>query len=354
MTDQRMQGTMDSHTAECPTHELVQLITGFWVSQAIYVAAKLGIADLLAEGPRTSGELAQSTGMHEPSLYRVRRALASVDVLAEQAERRFALAPAAACLRSDVPQSQRGFAIMMGEPWNWRAIGEMLYSVRTGLSGFDKALGMPVFDFYAQNPDAAQIEAEGQTSRSLADAADVISAYRFADAHTVIDVGGGQGTLLASILGANPSVRGVLFDMPHMIELARQRFEQSRLCARCELVAGDFFKAIPSGGDIYVMKRVVHDWDDEHAYTILHNCSMAMTRDARLLLIERIVPEHGRPAYAKLLDLMMLVIGGRERTNSEHRDLLGSAGLSLERVIPTVSGVSVLEAVPVNAPWNSR
>jgi hypothetical protein len=328
---------------------LLHLVTGGWVSQALYVAAKFGIADLLHEGPKSCAMLAEATQTHAGALYRVLRALASVGVFAEDEEGRFRLTPLAESLQTDTPGSLRAFAVMLGEQEHWRAWEGVLHSVRTGQPAFDHVFGMPLFQYFATHPEAARIFDDAMTSRSGQENAAIGAAYDFTAAHTVVDVGGGQGTLLASILHVHSNAHGVLFDLPHVIASARKRIERAGQAARWEFVSGDFFAAVPAGGDLYVLKKVIHDWDDERAQLLLTNCRKAMSGIGRLLLIEPVIPSGNDPSFNKLLDLLMLVwnAGGRERTEGEHQALLTLAGFKLSRVIPTKSGVSIIEAVIV-------
>lgn len=328
---------------------LLHMATGCWVSQALYVAAKLGIADLLHERPQSCASLAEATQMHAGALYRVLRALASVGVFAEHEEGRFSLTPLADLLRTDAPGSLRAFAIMLGAPEHWRAWEGVLHSVRTGQPAFDHVFGSPLFQYFSTHPEAARIFDDAMTSRSGQENTAIVAAYDFAATQTVVDVGGGQGTLLASILDAHPNTRGVLFDLAHVIAPTRARIERTGQAARWECVAGDFFAAVPAGGDCYLLKKVIHDWDDERAQCILTNCRTVIPDTGRLLLIEPLIPPGNETSFNKLLDLLMLVwnAGGRERTEREHQSLLASSGFHLSRVIPTRSGVSLIEAVPV-------
>jgi hypothetical protein len=277
----------------------------------------------------------------------VLRALASVGIFSEDEEGRFSLTPLAEPLRSDVPGSVRPFSVMQGSEWAWRSWGEIMHSVRTEEPAFELVFGMPLFDYYAANPEAGRVGAEGLTSRSESEDARIVSAYDFSRVKTVVDVGGGRGTLLASILTANPQARGILFEKPHVVALAQPLFQASELNDRCEFVAGNFFASVPVGGDVYLLKKVIHDWDDDEARSILSVCRAAIPDDIPLLLIELVIPLGNEPSFGKLLDLHMLVSpGGLERTQVEYRDLLASAGFNLERIIPTASPVSVMEALP--------
>lgn len=328
---------------------LLQMMTGCWVSQALYIAAKLGIADLLREGPQSCTMLAAATQTHVGALYRVLRALASLNIFSEGKDGHFSLTPLAEPLRTDASSSLRAFAIMLGEQEHWRAWEGALHSVKTGEPAFEQVFGMPHFRYFAEHPEAARIFDEAMASRSSQENEAVVAAYEFADSRTVVDVGGGQGTLMASILQVQPNARGVLFDLPHVIATSRTRMAIAGYAARCQFVAGDFFASVPGGGDLYLLKKIIHDWDDERARLILANIRKAMSSTARLLLIEPVIPPGNDPSFNKLLDLLMLIwtSGGRERTESEHRALLASAGLNLNHVIPTRSGISIIEAVSI-------
>lgn len=343
-----MSGHSDETAAPPPARRLLDLLSGAWMAQAISVAARLGIADLLRDGsPRSPEALAEAAGAHALSLRRVLRALASLGIFAEDAEGRFALTPLAAPLRSDAPDTLRAYAVMQGEQWVWRSLGEMLHSARTGRPGFEAVYGMPLFDYYAAHPEAGRISAEAQSSRSASENAAILAAYDFSTARTVVDLGGGQGSLLAAILRAHPAARGVLFDLPHVVAMARPLLEAAGLAGRCEAVAGDFFAAVPPGGDVYLMKKVVHDWDDATTLAILRRCRAAIPPDGRMLLAELVIPPGNGPSYAKRLDLLMLAYtGGRERTEAEHGALLAAAGFALRRVVSTATAVSLVEAVP--------
>lgn len=235
---------------------------------------------------------------------------------------------------------------MMGGEGVWRSWGEVLYSVRTGEAAFDHVFGMPVFDYYAANPSAARVGAAGLSARSAGENAAIVAAYDFGAADSVMDVGGGEGSLLRAILGAHPQLRGVLFEMPHVVELARTALAGAPEVDRCELVAGDFFAEIPRTGSLLLLKKVIHDWTDERAVTILRNCRAAVPAGGRLLLAENVIPAGDEPSFGKWLDLLMLVYaGGRERTADEFRDLLATSGFEMKRVIPTAAAVCVIEAV---------
>jgi hypothetical protein len=336
-----------SQAARPPARELADMLAGAWLAQALAVVAKLGVADLLRAGPRAPAEIAAATATQPAAMYRVLRALAGAGVFVEDDSGRFGLTPLADPLRSDAADSIRSYAVMTGERWVWQSFGALEYSLRTGAPAFDHVFGAPLFDYYAAHPDAARVSADGLKSVGRGQDAAVLAACDFSGAGTVVDVGGGQGGLLAAILGRYPQARGVLFDLPHVAAMARQTFEAAGLSARCRAEGGDFFRAVPEAGDIYLLRKVIHDWDDQRARAILRTCRSAMSEGSRLLLIEMVVPAGNTPAYAKLLDLLMLVYaGGRERTEAEFRNLLTTAGFSVSRILPTASAVSIIEAMP--------
>lgn len=329
-----------------PEAILTRMITGSLGSQAVYVAAKLGIADLLIEGPKTVDELAQAAAVDAPSLYRVLRALSSFGVFIELNNRAFGLTPTAELLRSDSPRSLRDLAIFMGEDWHWRVWGRTLYSVRTGKAAWAEVHGEEVFPYFAANPEAAKIFDRAMTSLSNLAIKAVVEAYDFSEIETLVDVAGGHGRLLTTILEANAGVKGVLFDQAHVLEGAKDSEQINSLGARCELVSGDFFVSVPGGADGYIMKHIIHDWDDDRALMILNNIRTAMRDDGRVMLVESVITDSNEPDFGKLLDIEMLVSpGGKERTAAEYKDLFARAGLRLTRIVPTKSPYSVIEAV---------
>lgn len=335
------------HTS--PQAQLNQLISGYMRTQAVYVAAKLGIADLLSTGSRTADELAQATYMHAPSLFRLLRALASLGVFAEDESSRFGLTPIAECLRSDVPGSQRALAIMSGEE-HFKAWGELLYSIQTGNTSFDKLYGMPIFDFLSQNLeqakvfDAAMVGVHGRETAAMTDA------YDFSEIGVLADVGGGNGSLLSFVLKAYPNLKGMLYDLPGVVERAKAGLQAAGLADRCEVIGGSFFESIPEGADAYLMRHIIHDWDDEKSLTILRNVHRAMRPDARLLVVEGVIPPGNDPSFSKLLDLTMLTLpGGKERTEEEYRTLFRAGGFELTRIVPTAAEISVIEGKKLSA-----
>jgi hypothetical protein len=296
-------------------------------------------------------ELAKETAAHPPSVRRLLRALAGVGLFAEDDQGRFGLTPLGAPLRSDVSGSVRALCAMRGEPWFWAAWGELLHSVKTGETAFRRIHGTDFFGFLAQHPDAAALFNEGMGDLSRTETAAVVAAYHFGRFKTVVDVGGGQGALLAAILRAHPALRGVLVDLPATVAQAGGLLEEAGVAERCTVVGGSFFEAVPGGGDLYLLKSVIHDWDDDEAVAILGTCRQAMGDTGRLLLVERVIPPGNTPSFARLMDLNMLVIaGGRERTEAEYRVLYQRAGLALAGVIPIAADVSLIEGVPLGVP----
>lgn len=325
--------------------ELDHLISGYWVSQAIFAAAKFGIADHLQEGAKSVEDLAAATSTNPDALYRLLRALASRGIFVEMGPKEFALTPLAESLRSDVPGSKRALALMMGDE-QFRAWGEIEYSIRTGKTAFDKVFGKPIFEYLGEHPekakifDAAMVGIHGRESDAIA------AAYDFSNIKVVADIGGGNGSQMIGLLKKCPHLKGILFDLPHVVERAKERIAEAGLADRCELVGGSFFESVPAGADAYLMRHIIHDWDDEKSLTILRNCHKVMTSENRLLVVESVIPPGNEPFGGKLLDLVMLLIpGGKERTEEEYRALYQQAGFNLSRVCPTESEVSVVEGV---------
>ncbi len=327
--------------------ELKRLINGYQVSQAISVAATLGVADLLAEGPRASDDLARDAGADADALYRLLRALAAVGLLREADGRRFVLTALGEPLRSDVPGSLAGWAAFVGRPGFWQSWGALLHSVRTGENAFRHVHGTDVWGWRAERPEESAVF--DRAMASLTGGADqaLIEAYDFGRFGTVVDVGGGNGALIASLLGAFPAMQGILFDQPHVTAAAPDVLTAAGVADRCRVVGGSFFDGVPEGGDAYVLKSIVHDWEDAEAVAIVRACRRAAGDGAALLLIERdLGPPNEAPA-AKLSDLNMLVNpGGRERSVEEYAALFDAAGFAFVGATPTASGLSVLEAVP--------
>jgi hypothetical protein len=327
---------------------MLQLISGFWISRCIYIAAKLGIADLVNDGPRTVAELATATATHAPSLFRVMRALASVGIFSQDDRGRFGITPLSATLRSDAPGSLRAFAMTeLGEE-HYPAWGDLLHSVRTGGIAFDHTFGMDVWEFFKRNSENAKIFNDAMSGMTAQANEAILAKYDFAGINTIVDVGGGHGGLITSILKRHPQMRGILFDSPQVIEGAKALINETGVGDRCTLTNGNFFESVPMGGDSHILKWIIHDWDDEKSITILQNCHRALPENGKLILIEAVVPEGTEPHFSKFIDLNMLVMtGGRERTEDEFRALYEAAGFRLTRVVATESPFSVIEGVRV-------
>jgi hypothetical protein len=329
-----------------PHAQLIQMGTAYWVSRLVHAAAELGLADHLANGPKSADVLAELTRTHPPALGRLLRTLASLGLFTEDSAHRFALTPLGAALQTGAPGSARASILTLGGSAVSGAWENLLYSLQTGKPGFDKAHGAPIFDWLAAHPAEAALFGETMIGFHGAEPAAVAAAYDFSRCRTVVDVGGGTGNLLTTILAAQPGPRGVLFDLPHVIREAATLIQQRGLTARVEVQAGSFFESVPPGGDAYLLSHVIHDWTEAQCLTILGHCHRAMRSDARLLLIEMVLPPGDTPHPGKLLDMMMLVgPGGQERTAAEYESLFGKAGLRLTRIIPTASAVSIVEAV---------
>jgi hypothetical protein len=324
---------------------LFQMATGYWVSQAIYVAAKLGIADFLKDGPQSCVALATATGADASSLFRLMRALASVGVFSRVQGDCFALSRLAESLQTEIHGSLRAMVITLGEI-HYQACGKLLHSVQTGSPAFNQVFGASLFDYLQQNADAADTFNQGMSTLSSMLAYAVLMAYDFTGISSIVDIGGGQGKLLETILQVNPDIRGTVFDTVSTIQRAKQQFGNNAWGRRCSYVTGDFFTSVPQGADAYLLCGVIHDWDDDRAVTILRNCREAMSRSGRVLLVDMIVPDGTSASFSKLLDLNMLVMnGGRERTIAEFRDLLNASGYKLTRTVPTMAPQSLIEAI---------
>jgi SAM-dependent methyltransferase len=327
---------------------LRNMIMGFRATQLVYVAAKLGLADHLQQGPQAPERLAQLVGAEPRALARLLRALASLGVFAETSAGAFATTPLARLLQTGSPGSLRGMAILYGENWLWQAYGQMLHSVQTSRPAFEHVHGQPFYEYLDRHPAAATQFQEAMSAFSDQEAAAILAAYDFSRPAVVIDVGGGHGALIAALLLAHPQLSGVVFDLPEVAAEAGRRLAAVGLAARARGVAGDMFAQIPADGDLYLLKSVLHNWDDAACVAILRACRRAMADDSRLLVIERIVPPGNSPAEAKLFDINMLVaLGGQERTEREYRRLFEAAGFELTGIVATSSPLSLIEGLPV-------
>ncbi len=325
---------------------MMQMITGYWVSRCLYVAAKLEIPDLVSEKPMTIEQIAEATGSHAPSLYRVLRALASIGVFREDENGYFHLTPMAEILTSSHPQSLRQLTVMFGEEtyYSW---SELLHNVTTGENAFQHVYGEEFFPYLAKNPESSHIFNEAMTDYIAQTHFAVVETYDFSGITKLADIGGGNGTLLTLILNKYPNMQAILFDQPHVIEEAKTHMP-AHLHERCEMVGGDFFQSVPTGADAYLLSSIVHDWDVERGIQILRNVRAAMQSGDKLLLVETVLAERNQPDFGKLLDLTMLTVtGGLERTAAEYGEVLTQTGFDMQRVVSTASPGSIVEAVAV-------
>ena len=330
-----------------PGEQLRHLVFGYRISQAIGVAAELGIADALSSGPRSAEELARETGVDGPSLYRVLRLLASEGVFAEMEDGRFILTPLAEVLRRDVPSSLRTVAVFNTREPYWRTWAHLAHAVRTGQPAFDHVHGMDFFAYYRQHPEEGELFDQMMAAQTAPVTRAVAGAYDFSRVRTVVDVGGGNGTLVLGLMVAHPHLQGIVFDQPAVAARAEEAIAAAGLADRCQAVAGDFFVAVPEGGEAYLLKYILHDWDDERSTAILRACRQAMAADGRLLVIEFLIPPGNAPSYAKSQDVNMLTnLGGRERTTAEYAALFTAAGFTLTETIPLLGELHLIEGTP--------
>jgi hypothetical protein len=331
-----------------PQDQLSDMIWGFTKAQLIYAAAKLKIADLLQDGPKDALALARSTKINAQTLYRLMRGLAWCGLVVHLADDRFSLTPLGECLQTEAPHSLHENALSMGEI-DWPVWGALLNVIKTGKPGFEYAFGMEIFEYFARNEAAGSRFDRLMGKVSVAVSASIINAYDFSPVKTFVDIGGGNGTLAAAILQANPHLRGIIFDLPDVVERTNPHLKAIKMADRCEAIGGDFFASVPPGGDAYIMKWILHDWPDDRCVKILKSCHDVMAKDAKLLVVDMVMPEQATPStQAAMWDLHMLVmLNGIERTETEFRNLFSSAGFSLTQVIPTESGMSIIEGVPV-------
>jgi SAM-dependent methyltransferase len=331
-----------------PQQVLMQISQGMWLAQAVATAARLGIADALAQSqPQESSILARAVGADARALTRLLRALASVGILAEPLPHQYTLTPVGELLRSDIPDSMRDWLIAETDTPHWQAWGQLYEGVRSGQTVVPQLFGVHIYEYYAAHPEDRACFSRAMSNISALVAQGTVQHYDFSRTRHIVDVGGADGGLLLAILDVNPEVRGTVFDQPHVVEAARQAIHAKNYQARCEVVGGDFFQAVPSA-DLYVLKFILVDWKDEDALRILQNCRTAVCPDGKLLVIEMTIPDDNHPSAAQLFDLNMFVMtGGQERMVSEYGALLAKAGFRLTRVIPTGSPFHVLEAVAV-------
>jgi ubiquinone/menaquinone biosynthesis C-methylase UbiE len=332
-----------------PAKALETFIMGEAVSRCLQVIAKLLIADHLSQAPATTEVLARETSTHAPSLYRLLRTVASVGVFQEDEQGRFHMTPIAELLRSDVPDSMQPWLVLRGEEWHRSSWNKLYDTVSTGKTAFNIAHNEGLFDYLKHDPDAATVFNRAMAATKNFTQA-IVDAYNFDDAHKIIDVGGGYGSLLHAILQKNTHLQGVLYDTKKVTEQAKKGIEDAGLGARCEIVAGDFFSEVPMGADVFLLRRIIHDWDDEKSIKILKNCRRAMNNGAKLLLAETIIERGNAPSPGKFYDIdMMVMVGGLERTLDEYTVLFEAAGFTLTNVVSTKSNMSILEGQPKHA-----
>ncbi len=329
-----------------PQATIIELIGGVWAARAVAALARLRIPDQLAQRPRTAAELAPAIGAHRDALYRLLRGLASIGVLAKDAEGRFSLTPLGNCLRSDIPGSMRAAIVSELDTAHWESWGQLDHCIRTGQPAFSKVFGTTPWDYYAtRNPDDGRLFSENMTAMSSTEFDAILAVYSFDGARRIVDVGGAHGAFLATVLAKVPQARGVLFDQPQVVELAGPTLEQLGVADRVERVGGDFFESVPQGGDLYLLKHILHDWNDEECVRILRCVRKAMAPAARVIVAEFPISEDNHSPFASLLDINMLVmLTGKERTPEEYAELFSRADLKLTSVTPTEAPTAVLEA----------
>jgi len=329
-----------------PALKLQEMICGKWVSQTIYVAAELGIADQLRDETQSADEIAEAVGSQKHTTYRLMRALSSLGILEEHDDKQFSLTVLGQALRSDHEESMKAYARLLGSESNWRAWEVMTEAVRTGNSSYEIVYGMKLFDYLAKHPDAAKIFDDAMVATNHITALQLAKAYDFSGINTLVDVGGGKGALLATIAEANLDMRGIVYDTEYVAEGARQLLDERGLVGRCQFVTGNFFEVVPSA-DCCILKCIIHDWGDEEAIRILRNCVAAIPANGKVLVAERVVPPPGISHISKLIDLEMLALtGGVERTTDEYRELFEQAGLQVTQLVPTKGLYTVIEGVP--------
>ncbi|HEV8396274.1 MAG TPA: methyltransferase [Vicinamibacterales bacterium] len=337
-----------SDTMTMPPHAvLIQMGTAAWVSAIVSTAAEIGLADRLAAGPKSAGELAGPMTLHAPSLHRLMRTLASLGILTELDAQRFALTPVGEALRTGAPGAARDTLVAFNGVL-WRGWEELKYSLATGKPGFDKALGVGLFEYLGQHPELAAHFSGAMVGFHGDEPPAVAKAYDFSKFRTIADVGGASGNMLGTILSAHPGPRGVLFDLPHVVTEAPALLQAAGVAGRVTIESGSFFDKVPANADCYLMSHIIHDWSEDKCLTILGNCRKAIAPDGRLLLVEMVLPPGDTPHPGKVLDMVMLTFpGGQERTEAEYAALLAKAAFRLNRVVPTASAVGIVEAFPV-------
>ena len=335
---------MQNHEIPAP-QQMFQHITAYWVTQLMGTAARLGVADQLEAGPVQVNDLAGKVGAEPRALYRALRACTAVGVFSEQPGETFANNALSQTLRSNVPGSMRDFAIAQSAPGHWRPWELLTQAVQTGKSTAREALGRDLWDWYGSHPEESAAFSGAMDNLSAQVAAEVTRAIDFTGVGRVVDVGGAMGTLVSAVLRAFPNTKGVLLDLPHVVEPVKKTLAAVGLSERCEAIGGDFFVSVPTG-DVMLLKQILHDWNDEQCVTLLRQCAQSLSKEGRVLVVEMVVSEDGRPSAAHLMDVNMLVLlPGKERTATEYGTLFAAAGLRLERVHATHSPFSIIEAV---------
>lgn len=330
-----------------PAHVgVMQLLSASYIAGAVSCLAQMGIPDLVEAGPKSAKELASQIGADPEALHRLMRATASVGVLSEGPDGKFSETPMSAVLRSNGKPSLRAVAMMGGREWHGRGWSRLEYCVRTGKQALEQIYGAPIFEYFKQHPDEGQIFNDAMTSISAGDSPAVVDAYSFEGIHSIVDVGGGHGLLLATIMARNPQMKGTLYDEPHVIEGAKNG-PLKPVMERCTLALGDMFSSVPAGADAYIMKHIIHDWPDELCVKILKSCRKGVNPGGKLLVVDDVI-QPGNDFYAgKLLDLQMLIFpGGKERTEKQFRELFAAGGWKLSRVVPTVTPICIVEGIP--------
>lgn len=340
-----------------PSEVMVSLIEASWLSRTIYVIASLGIPDLLRNGPKLNEELAAATRTDADTLGRIMRALTSEGIFHADDQERFSLTPLGATLRTDVPDSLHAWALLMLGEVNQNAWADVMHTVRTGQSAFLHRHAMDLWQYHTTHPEYANLFAAAMSNFTMTYIEDVLLSYSFDHCNQIIDVGGGDGSLLIAILQRKPEIRGVVYDLPLVADRARQRIAEAGLVNRCAATGGDALVEVPVGGDAYILSRVLHDWDDDSACKILINCRKALPVDGRLLVIERAMPDKLQDLSSNrdtilsdisMTDLnMMVMTTGRERTVAEYKELYRKAGLELTEVVPTQTAMNVMEVCPL-------
>lgn len=331
-----------------PSTQMMQMITGFWTSCCIYNAAKLNVADLLHKEAMSSDQLAEATHTNASSLYRMMRALASVGIFSENEKGEFSNTTLSETLRSDQPGSMKAMAIaQLGD--HYPAWGNLLYSLKTGNTAFEKVEGMNVWKYYETHPEEGLNFMKAMTGSTNAAIQNVIPNYDFSSANTIVDIGGGNGAFLMAVLDKAPQAKGIVFDEEYVVDETIKKIEEHGFSKKCSVSAGNFFEAVTAGADLYLMKHVLHDWNDEQSEQILKNCSKAMHENSKILVIEAVIPTGNTGHPGKFMDInMMAMTGGKERTEAEYASLFANSGLKLERVIytnsPTLSILEVTKA----------